>query len=236
MPERRDVETKSGYVGNEFSLRIPAVLIENLPHIHTAPRRVARSAPLLFAKEASKQMDYILNMCVNCLGPERIVQPIRVVNVPVGESFRVIGEFLYYDEVSLKGTYKIHFLLLEGRDGEITEISKSSFDSLFIPNNLVRSNLDEVEIILQTISRFKSVDAVSVIYCPYPTIPDRHDIRRFIGDFGLEADIKVHGAEDACDDGSELTFLNPESYLTARYYFTEWQLYGQWLHTHKVTE
>jgi hypothetical protein len=234
--ERREVDVESGYVGQEHSLKIPAVFIENLPHSKDVSTYIAMNTATLLAKEATLRIEHIINSCTNCLDPDRLVRPLRVVNIAVGEKFRVIGEYLYYRNRFPLANSQIHFLLLEGRDGKLTEISKLAFEEFFIPHEQGYSVPDQVKWILGVVNSFETKNAVSFAYCPYLNTFDNQNISKFINDFALGDEINVSSNQDLCKGGSKLIFYSPESYLTAQYYFSEWRLNGRWLQYHQVVK
>ena len=228
--EERDVTKESGYVGKEFSLQRPAVFIENLPHIKNISSDIWRNSFALLAEESSKEIRSFLNKCHNCIGPGRLVRPLRVVNIPSGEKFTVVKEFIYFSSGSqVKGDINIHSFLLKGDDGEISEISKLSFEGLFIPNNHGIIEYEEINWTLGIIYSFNSKKVVSLTYCPSLDIAKNQDISKFIDDFELEDEVEVLTNSDSCDGGFVLKFHNPESFLTAKNYFSEWGLYGKWI-------
>ncbi len=226
--ERRDVIVKSGYLNNEFSTQVPSVYINNLPHQKNVSEYIAMNTSVLLTPEATKKLDNIINNCSNCLSADRLVQPIRITHVPIGTKFKVIGEYLYFRNIFLLADSKIHFLLLKDDKSNIIEISKLSFEGFFIPHNRGYSDNQEIKRILKDLKSFDNGGNLVITYCPYLDIVKNQNILKFINDFSLEDDVKMSKDYSFCEGGSKLLFSSPESYLTSRYYFQGWSLYGRW--------
>ena len=227
-PQREEIKEKSGYVGKTYKLKIPVVSIENLPHVENVSKEIAANTNVLMAKEASKSMQYILNRCLNCIDSERLVQPLRVRNITVGEKFRVIGEYLYFVNRFPLGNAEIPFLLIEDKNGEITEISKSSFEGFFIPRGPGYSDKKLVDETLELIKKFDKMSKVPILYCPYSKVKEKEGILKFINEFKLNSDVTLSDTAVSCEGGQELIFENATSFMTAHYYFFEWGLNGKW--------
>jgi hypothetical protein len=224
--ERREVETNSIYLQKEFTSPVPLVYLKNIPHVEDVSEYVANNSPILIAKEAEYKVEEFENHCTGCLSPDRLVTPIRLKFIPAGTRFKVIGEYLSFRRTPL-GASKIPMLILRDENNDISEISEISFQVNFINYRKANRSISESET-LRMLNEFQNGNAVTINYCPNINIVKHQDINKFFHDFHLQNDIKVHQDKPSCEDGTTITFFNPESLLTARYYFEEWDLYGQW--------
>jgi hypothetical protein len=226
--ERREAVTHSTYLKKEFTSLVPMVYLKNLPHVEDVSEYVAKNSPTLIAKEAEYKIEELGNHCTGCLSPDRLVTPIRLVFIPIGKRFEIIDEYLSFRHTPL-GPSKIPMLILRDENDNISEISEISFELNFVDyrNRKISVRSSETKTI-NMLNKFIDVDSVTIKYCPKIKIVKYPDVNKFFHDFHLEDDIKVHEDKPSCESGTTITFYNPESLLTARYYFEEWGLYGQW--------
>ena len=54
------------------------------------------------------------------------------------------------------------------------------------------------------------------------------DYQRFIHDLAQEKELWITAGYNYCNQGVTLNFISSEGYLTAKYYFDDWKLYGDW--------
>jgi hypothetical protein len=224
--ERREVETNSIYLQKEFTSPAPLVYLKNIPHVEDVSEYIANNSSILIAKEAKYKVGKFESHCTGCLSPDRLVTPIRLQFIPVGTRFKVIDEYLSFRRTPL-GASKIPMLILRDENDNISEISEISFQINFINYRKANRSTTESET-LRMLNRFQNGNVITINYCPDINVVKHQDVNKFFHDFQLENDIKVHVDKPSCEEGTTITFFNPESLLTARYYFEEWDLYGQW--------
>lgn len=205
--ERRDVEIESGYVGKEVSTHKPTVFIKNLPHEDNVPVYISRNTATLFASEATKRLDRVPNTCGNCLSPELMVQPIRVEYVPTGTKFTVIGEFLRFKSWFPFSDSKIHFLLLLGEDGEISEFFRFPFEEFFEPDKYGGLGREDIGDITRDLQKFEKKGSLIITYCPNLKIAKKQNVENFIKDFSLENEVQIETNYELCEEGIKLVFL-----------------------------
>jgi len=226
--ERIDVTTKSSYLNKEFLSQMPLVYINNLPHQNNVSKYIATNTSVLVATEATKELRRVRNNCTNCIGPNRLVKPIRVSYVPEGTQFTVIKEYILKFNKFPFATSKSNYFLLKDKEGNVTEISIISFENFFIPNNYGLIEPSESQRILSDLKTFDSKKILTVIFCPRSHPFKTQDVKVFFDDFSLNREVTTYNNSDYCEGGSLLEFKTPESYLTTRYYFSEWLHYGTW--------
>jgi len=226
--ERRDVLQKSGYVNEVFPTKRPTVFIKHLPRLSTASKRTIRNTTVIIADEASKILAGLLNDCTNCINSNTLIKPLRVHYVPTGSKFKVISEYLYFKRNFPFADITGHFLLLKDENNEISEISKLAFEMFFFPEYDTYSRNPNIINRIKDIETLKNRNQLSINYCPYLDINKNQDISQFFTDFSLDNEVVITKALDICEQGYNLKFSDSVSYLTARYFFNSWRLYGQW--------
>jgi len=226
--ERRDVLQKSGYVNKAFPTKRPTVFIKHLPHLSTASKRTIRNTTVIIADEASKILTSLLNDCTNCINANTLIKPLRVHYVPTGSKFKVINEYLYFKRNFPFSDITGHFLLLKDENNEISEISKLTFESVFFPKYDTYSRNPNIINRIKDIETLNNRNHLSINYCPDLYINKNQDILQFFTDFSLNNDVVITKISNICKQGYNFKFSDSVSYLTARYFFTSWRLYGEW--------
>ncbi len=225
------VVNPSGFVSKVYSSQKPLLYVNNLPCVDGVSEYISLNSSTLLSPLVDSKLESFINSCTGCLGVNRLVTPIRLSNVLIGSKFKVVGEFNYYRNRFPFPSTNIHFLILQDANNKKVEISKVFFENSFlVPNaNIGR----DAKRILDSLKYFDvngghSNGGHSMDYCPYLTVNNKQDIQSFLKDFSLSNDVKITSNKSLCDGGSTLYFSTPESFLTSRYYFSEWNLYGKW--------
>lgn len=227
--EIREVGKSSIYLDNEYVSLIPSVYFKNLVHDDEAPTNVAGNTYVIHSKDATLSVQRLVNNCSNCIDEKRMVRPVRVEYIPIGTRFKVIGEYLIYSKVPIKGVHESHRFLIQDENRNTAEIDSNLFDDLFIKTVEYSSKTKDLySNKLRALNKFDKYGQIRYLYCPYLDVISNQDMSKFIKDFELEKEIQVKPGELFCEEGMQLTFLSEESFLTAGYFFTEWQLYGRW--------
>lgn len=226
--ERINASDKSEFVGKEVSTHTPTVFIKNLPHEINVPEKISRYGNTLFSSEATKFIGIFPNNCSNCLSAELMIQPIRVEYVPAGTKFTIIGDNLRVKKRFPFSDSKIHFLLLLGEDGEVSELFGFRFDNFFEPDKYGGKEHEDIREIERDLQKLEKNNSLSIMYCPKLNISKDQDVAQFIRDFSLENVVQIETNYEYCEQGSKLVFFSQEAYMTSRYYFEEWSLYGRW--------
>ena len=119
-------------------------------------------------------------------------------------------------------------MLLKDENNEVSEISKTAFKKFFFPKYDTYSRNSNITDQIKDIETLHNRNQLSINYCPNLYISKDQNILQFFTDFSLNNDVVITKILDICEQGYKLKFSDPVSYLTARYYFNSWMLYGQW--------
>jgi len=227
LPQRKAVRETSEFLGKSFVTPIPLAYQTGLPRYDQVTRFIRRNTFTLFAREVDRQITEIENKCAGCLDSDRIVTPIRVVYLPIGSKLKVTGEYLYVEK-GLSGS-TIHMLIVSDEHGNKSEISEIVFKLSVASEELAgQSALNKDTEILKNISLINQNNKLALSFCPSRFAPDSADPVEFMHDFQMESEVSVKSSTAMCKNGYIIEFKTPEAYLTSRYYFEEWGLFGHW--------
>jgi len=212
----------------EVSSPQPLLYLKNLPHVEDVPKIIANNTIILVDKGATRRIANLRNPCAGCLRPEYLTTPRRLEFIPEGTKFKVVDEYMSYRMTAL-GSSQIPMLILKDENGNISETSIILFEvELSNPQGRKLSLGREESKTFKMLRKFESGGRVTINYCPKVIRGTSINVNKFFDDFDLENDVKIHKTKPLCKNGTTITFINPESFLTARFYFEAWSLYGNW--------
>lgn len=232
--QQKSVKHESGYVEKTYILKKAVVYVRTLPRNKNLPDIIAWNTSNLLDDKATLQIKPLSKNSFGTLRPEWLVQPIRNEYVPGKTKFKVIDEYRSYRNRFPLGSSNIHMLLLKNSDGEIIEISKLSFENFFL-RDWTKHQIYLIPDILEIkrdLYYIEKYGTLRIVYCPHKEIESKSNYEQFIQDFALEKEFKITEGYNYCDRGVTLNFTTSQSYLTAMYYFSDWELYGDW---HTIT-
>lgn len=229
-PIRVDVEESSEYLGKTYTTRTHMAYELNLPRVDEVAQRIALTSSVLIAHEVDRKIVEIKNSCGGCLSKDRLTTARRIQSIPHGTKMTVVDEYIYHTDYGamIHGPTNIHSLIVEDQHGNFSEIAEIFFESFFVDEHTLTKKPDRRESwLLYNMSEFEKNDELILNYCPSRRVKGVEDPQGFIADFQLEHEVIIWPNTYACKAGTTIKFLTLEAYLTANYYFSDWQLYGR---------
>ena len=196
-----------------------------MPRRNQVSRYIADNSFTLYTEKADRRITDLRNNCVGCLGPDRIVTPIRVQYVPPGTNITVVDEYVHKSR-SFSGS-DIRLLIVKDERGNIAEIAAYQFDSDIAKPYTGRLDRTTATVISH-VDSFKRNKELRLSFCPASFARKSASPEAFLRDFQMQDEVDITVGSTLCDDGYLLAFKTLESYLTSRYYFSEWGLHGKW--------
>jgi len=243
-PKQLQVLHPSKYLGNTYITKKPLLYELNLPRFDEVSAFIRDNSSNIVDKKADRRIEGLGNTCGGCLSGERLVTPVRLSYIPIGTKMTVIDEYLYDTDSSFNSP--IHMLIVEDGVSNISEISLLGFKLDVEQGRFYKNIYNEKLVTYKNVKKFEHDGKLIIDYCPDNYIQPCNDPTKFFNDFKLQEDVQLEFKIDACkranhpnnsnhpkrlkecNNGYTIEFKTLDSYLTARYYFQSWGLYGDW--------
>lgn len=233
---KKESSSPSGFVGKTYLTKTPLVYLVNLPNVNEIDSLIAINSRTVLSTETSRGLEELRNICTGCLDAERLVTPIRIEFLPIGTQLTVIEEYQRYLRIDLFWVEDLHYLLVEDQYGNKAEVSKLGFELDVINQNDDWQPRGEEKKTLEALSYIEKNDSMAVDFCLSDWLDETREVSRFINDFHLENEMHIEDYRGLCTNGTSIVFKSPEAFLTARFFFQEWGLYGDWDYIYGLSE